>query len=463
MSDVFDVIRQIEALSSVPDEQIRWMIDRSGMKELAPGEALFGKGTPSINLYIVISGRIRVWFDQNGETREVTRIIPGEITGLLPYSRMKEASGYGNALEQSQVLALHKDHFPEMIRENYELTEALVYVMTSRIRNFTTMQQQNEKLMSLGKLSAGLAHELNNPAAAVVRSATELKKHLSNLPRDFKRVISMRLEPEQVDTVNNMLFNHLGGEPAPRLSLMERTRREDEICDWLEDHGMGEEIGDISETFVEFGFRAGDLDKVLDQVSDRELEPVLRWLNQVLTTEKLINEIQEASRRISDLVGSVKAYSHMDVSKDRQLVDIRDGIRNTATMLRHKFKKNQVEMVEIFSDDLPLISAYPGELNQVWTNLMDNALDAMENGGTLEISAREDGPCVEVKITDSGKGIPADILNRIWDPFFTTKGIGQGTGLGLDVVQKILFQHRATVNVSSAPGRTEFRMMFPKE
>ncbi|MEM9987735.1 MAG: HAMP domain-containing sensor histidine kinase, partial [Bacteroidota bacterium] len=198
---------------------------------------------------------------------------------------------------------------------------------------------------------------------------------------------------------------------------------------------------------------------------DQEVGPVLGWIDQVMTTERLVGEIQDASQRIAELVGSIKSYTHMDQdqAQDRQWVDIKEGIYSTLTILKHKFKSNQIQLIKEIPPDLPKVFVYPGELNQVWTNLFDNALDAMPDGGTLTINITKDGPCLLIRIIDSGTGIPPEVLPRIFDPFYTTKAIGKGTGMGLDVVQKIILHHRASIEVDSEPGRTEFRIWLSLE
>jgi signal transduction histidine kinase len=454
-------LQQVPAIGHVPTEQLQWLIEHSECRHLGAGDLLFEKDLPSEYMFIVLEGRIRVWLDQNGQSREVARLEPGDITGVLPYSRLKKANGYGVVLQAAQIFTTHRDHFPEMIREQYELTEALVHQMTNRVRDFTAMQQQNEKLLSLGKLSAGLAHELNNPASAAVRAAQDLKQHVGYLPDRFKRVIKIRMEDAQIDAVNGMVFAKVAAGPV-ELSLIQRNEREDELTDWLEDHDV-EQADDFVENLVDFGFREEDLDQILAQTTERELGPVLGWVDQVITTERLVSEIQDATGRISGLVKSIKAYSHMDQDQDRQAVSLRDGIYNTLTMLKHKLKKNRITLNKHFPPDLPTVSGFPGELNQVWTNLIDNAIDAMPEGGTLTITAEVEGPCVLLTLRDTGAGIPPEVLPRIFDPFFTTKPMGEGTGLGLDVVQRIVRHHRATIQVDSEPGRTEFRIYLPIE
>ncbi|MCG8320842.1 MAG: hypothetical protein MI921_15170 [Cytophagales bacterium] len=284
-------------------------------------------------LFIIFQGKFSIKVEQGSQFRNVGGFEPYSITGMLPYSRAVAARGYADSIGDSEVLRLHKDHFRFMITHHEELTTALVHIMSTRIRSFTKLEQQNDKMMALGKLSAGLAHELNNPSAAVVRSARILKKHLSLLPRNFKNVIKIRMSDEQVDSVNNLLFTKIE-EGVKSLTLMEKTELEDEIAEWLEQQGM-EDGYEMAENFADFGFNGDDLQLISDQVPEVDMLPVINWINQNLTTEKLVNEIGEASQRINDLVRSVKSYTHMDRAPEKQPVDIHEGINNTLTMLNH--------------------------------------------------------------------------------------------------------------------------------
>jgi signal transduction histidine kinase len=349
-----------------------------------------------------------------------------------------------------------------MISTQFELTQALVHIMTNRVRNYTEFQQQNEKMMALGKLSAGLTHELNNPASAIVRDAESLAKHLNMQPQTFKSVIAIRMEPEQVDAVGDELFRVLGEYEDCKLTLKQRTAKEDELTDLFDelfiDNGM-----DMAENFVQFCFEPDDVLAISKHIPKEFLTPVFNWINNLLVTEKMVKDIGESARRIGELVNSVKNYTHMDQGQDKQYADIHKGIRNTLTMLGYKFKKGNITLVEDFDETLPPVKSQIGELNQVWTNLIDNALDAMETNkqGILTIKTERDREFVQVTIGDNGTGIPEDIRTRIFDPFFTTKAMGRGTGLGLDVVQRIVNQHNGSIKVKSQPGNTEFIVCFP--
>ena len=455
-------LKSIEALQNVPDEQLQWWIDHSRHYMLKDGDDVFKEDEPINGTHVVISGNFKFFWLQNGAVREIGDNGPRTITGHLPFSRGKIAGGTGRATTDSQVMTFPLELMPELIRTHFELTQALVHVMTDRVRQGMAFQQQNEKMMALGKLSAGLAHELNNPAAAIVRSSQLLKEHLHLQPETFKKIISIHMTPEQVDIVNQRMFEVITRRERPVLTMMQRSGKEDEMMDWLDDRNVGNSC-DVAENFVDFGFTLDDLAFFAEHIPEKDLSPVMNWICNNLITEKMVMDIQDASQRISDLVGSVKNFTHMDRAQDKQFCDIRIGIRNTLTMLNHKLKKAQVNVVENFDESLPEVKAYIGELNQVWTNLIDNAIDAMETteNRVLEIKTERDKEFVKVTVIDNGPGIPEDIKDKIFDPFFTTKDIGKGTGLGLDVVMRIVKQHNGSIKARSVPGKTEFEVCFP--
>jgi len=455
-------LKSFDSLKNVPDDQLQWLIDTSNYRVLNDGEHLTVQGQPLAGPHFIISGKFVLYIIQSGRRRELTTPTAGEITGYLPYSRGVVATANSQAVGEVQVLSFPTERIREMIKDKFELTQALVHVMSNRVREFTAFQQQNEKMMALGKLSAGLAHELNNPASAIVRDSASLLAHLQMQPDTFKKVISIQMTGEQVDAVNTELFRLLAIDAPGELTLKEKTRREEEIIDWLDERHV-ENSYDMAENFVEFGFTIDDLEALCSHIPTAYCSPVFNWINNLLTTERMVQDIQESSRRIADLVNSVKTFTHMDRGFEKQRTDIRIGIKNTIMLLKHRLKKGNIELVKEFDETLPEVNAMVGELNQVWTNLIDNALDAMEpNGkGKLTIRTQRDREFVQVTIGDDGPGIPKDVKTRIFDPFFTTKEVGKGTGMGLEVVQRIVRQHNGSIKVDSQPGKTEFTVCFP--
>lgn len=462
ITDLLNELRQIPEFKSLPENQLQWLVEKGKVVAYSDGQKMFSKGDAIPEMRILLKGEINFFIEQAGNLRNVGIVEKGEITGKLPFSRMKAATGEGIVTGDALMYSLHQDLFPEMIRNHHELVEVLVHVMTDRVRDSTRMQQQNDKMMALGKLSAGLAHELNNPSAAVVRSARELKKHLSNIPDNFKRVIKIRASDDAVDKVNDLVFSKIASYGKTSLSLMQKTALEDELTEWLEKNEIDNGY-EMAEIFAEFGIKTDDLEEAKSWLRPEDKLPVIGWLSQVLTTEKLVGEIEEASKRINSLVTSVKGYTHMDQAPEKHPTDIHIGIRNTLIMLNHKLKKNSIMLIENFQEDLPLANIFVSEMNQVWTNVIDNAIDAMEGrtNNTLEIKTEKSGQFINVSIIDNGPGIPKEIQDKIFDPFFTTKSIGKGTGLGLEVVRQIINQHNGKVYVNSEVGKTEFVICFP--
>lgn len=462
ITDLLNELRQIPEFKSLPENQLQWLVEKGKVVAYSDGQKMFSKGDAIPEMRILLKGEINFFIEQAGNLRNVGIVEKGEITGKLPFSRMKAATGEGIVTGDALMYSLHQDLFPEMIRNHHELVEVLVHVMTDRVRDSTRMQQQNDKMMALGKLSAGLAHELNNPSAAVVRSARELKKHLSNIPDNFKRVIKIRASDDAVDKVNDLVFSKIASYGKTSLSLMQKTALEDELTEWLEKNEIDNGY-EMAEIFAEFGIKTDDLEEAKSWLRPEDKLPVIGWLSQVLTTEKLVGEIEEASKRINSLVTSVKGYTHMDQAPEKHPTDIHIGIRNTLIMLNHKLKKNSIMLIENFQEDLPLANIFVSEMNQVWTNVIDNAIDAMEGrtNNTLEIKTEKSGEFINVSIIDNGPGIPKEIQDKIFDPFFTTKSIGKGTGLGLEVVRQIINQHNGKVYVNSEVGKTEFVICFP--
>jgi len=377
---------------------------------------------------------------------------------MLPFSRMTHYPGYTVATEPSEVLRVDAFLFREMMDVSLEVARRLVAQMSDRVRGDVRLEQLGERMMALGRLSAGLAHELNNPAAAVARAASRLAETESKLPALVAALVRHRLEGADVER----LVRLRSGTPADvgGSSALDRADVEDALIEWLETRGL-ENAWEVADALADAGVTEADLDEIADQVPDSALADALRWLAAGLESRRLIGEIGSAAGRISALVASIKTYSHMDRSPEHKPTNVREGIDNTVTMLNHKLKKKAIRLTREYDDDLPSIAANAGELNQVWTNLIDNAIDAMSEGGSLILRASRSSEWVEVEVVDDGPGIPQEIRSRIFEPFFTTKDVGVGTGLGLGIADRIVKTHGGHIEVRSRPGETVMCVRLP--
>lgn len=455
---IVSLIQQFPQFEGLPAEQIRTYVELSEILSYEPDEVFIKKGDEINGMYLLLSGQVKLDMRSSNKTILLDTFTPGDLTGKLPFSRLQTSIAYLTATEESQVLYTPMEVYPELAH-HYELIETFVHALSDRVRHFTTEQQQNEKLMALGKLSAGLAHELNNPASAIVRSAVALKKNLHAKPKKFKRILELELSSSQIDAINALIFEKLQAEQE-ELDLMARSEQEDLLANWMEDQGLDDGY-ELAETFVEFGIIEADLQKMLDIGTSKALDPILNWVEDVLITEKMIEEVEDASRRISELVSSVKTYSHMDQANEKEPVKVKKLIKSTLNILNHKIRNKQIQVDLSISKDLPTFTGYVSELNQVWMNLLDNAIDAVDMSGSIEITAKATNEDYRIYFKDNGGGIPDDIISNIFDPFFTTKGIGEGTGLGLDLSRKIIEKHGGSISVESKPGETVFELCFP--
>jgi len=362
--DLVDRLAAHKTLGRAPREELTWLASHGSLRHMHTGEVLSAKGVQIEGLFVVLSGRIAIFVDRGAGLHKIMEWREGDVTGLLPYSRLVSPPGDTVAQEPSTLLTIQRDHLGEMIRECDEVTTILVHTMLDRARAFTSSDLHDEKMISLGKLSAGLAHELNNPASA----------------------------------------------------------------------------------------RA---------VDGPALNAVLRWAAAGCSVRGLASEIQEAATRISGLVLAIKGFTHMDQATVAEPVDLAQSLSNTVAVLKAKARSKAAAVIVNLEPDLPRVLGFVGELNQIWANLIDNALDAIPDSGRVEVLANRDHQRVVVLIVDNGTGIPDEMRERIFDPFFTTKPVGHGTGLGLDIVRRLVRHNDGDITVESRPGRTEFRVVLP--
>ncbi len=458
-------LKKIIALRDLPDEHLRWILNHSEYIEYEDSDIIFKTGDPINEMAILLEGKINFYMNINGrlvyyfcfENDELS----GGLSGLLPYSRMQKSPGTSYAVGKLRILRLHKNYFPELEKLNPDFIQRLIGYMTERARAFATTQLQQEKVSALGKLAAGIAHELNNPAAAIDRISEELDSRLKLNFELTEELLKHNIDPKLVCELRETVWNRENNSlPKTKITPLQRMQKEDELNDWLNKKGLNER-NEIAETLVEANISPDDLEVIIGNVKDEVLHDILSWLENLLSSQRIIKDLEDASGRITMLVGAIKSHVHMDKPDDLYRTHIHKDIEDTLILLGYKIRVKNINVKRVFCDNMPEVEVYVGELNQVWTNLIDNAIYAVPQDGEIDIETTCNEKNVTVRITDNGSGIPKEILSRIFDPFFTTKKFGEGTGIGLDIVKNVINKHKGEVKVNSVPGRTEFLISLP--
>ncbi len=396
--------------------------------------------------------------DRGAGPRQVIEWGAGGVSGMLPYSRMKGPPGDNYIDETTELLAIHERCFPKMIHHCPSFTARTMHLMLDRARDFNTSDLHDEKMISLGKLAAGLAHELNNPASATLRSAKLLREGLPASEAAARALGAAGLTDPQMEAIEQLCAACLAGSGDALLSPLEQADREDEIADWLTAHHCDP---DHAAALAETAVTVGVLDALAAALTGPVLEVAIAGLAARCATDSLAVDIERAAARIYELVAAIKRFTQMDNLAAPESVNVESGLRDTLRIIRSKAKGKDAAVALEIEPELPAVEATAGELNQVWLNLLDNALDAIPRAGKIEIQARRRGDRVEVAVIDDGPGIPREILSRIFDPFFTTKPPGEGTGLGLDISRRLVRRYDGEIVVDSRPGRTEIVVRLP--
>jgi len=449
-------LRHVPAFVDLPDDQLDWFISQAEDIHVKAGETYLRQGDPADAMFVILEGDVQARGELAGETITIQGKA-GDITGTLPFSRMTRFTVSGRAVTDAHVLRFPAALFPDLIQRMPELTKRLVALMSDRIREATRFEQQRDRLAALGKLSAGLAHELNNPASAAKRASSQLRDILKRI-RDASHDLGRRnLTPEQKGEIEKLETSLILKDDPPPDTLTVNTL-EDEIDSSLREHGL-DDLWQLAADLARKNVQPQALEHLFTILDSATARAALTRIAASIEIANLLSEIESSTARISDLVGAIKEYTYMDQSPV-QNVDIVKSLETTLTILNHKLKRG-VTVQRDYQKVPLLVNSFGSELNQVWTNLIDNAIDAMSGKGELQVKVYRDDRCVVVEIVDNGPGIPADIKSHIFEPFFTTKGVGEGTGLGLDTVQRIVRKHRGSVQVTSMPGNTRFQVWLP--
>lgn len=454
-----DELKQILLFSHLEDTQLQYIADKGKAVHFSTGTLIAKQGDPPDGFYVILAGKIE-WSRQVGdqETHAIT-LEAGDVFAELILLLDEPYPTTGRALTEVRLYKLEPDQFWEVLRMCPKVMRQLLKISAERSQIHESVTQQQAKLISLGTMSAGLAHELNNPAAAIRRNVETLEAILQTLPTLALNIHQQPLSADQVEFLNQF-YRH-----SERSTLcltqqdpLSQSEAEDALTDWLDDQGI-DNGWKLAPTLVAAGLTTADLEQLVAQIDAACISHVLGWLEAMLTGVGTLEQIKQSSTRISDLIKAMKDYSYMDRGP-LQEVDVHEGIDSTLTILKHKLKYG-IQVVRDYGN-LPRICAYGRELNQVWTNLIDNAIDAMDGKGQLQIHTVQAGDRVLVEIIDQGKGIPLDIQSRIFDQFFTTKAVGKGTGLGLDIARRIVEgQHKGSIRFESKPGETRFQVWIP--
>ena len=460
-------LRTLFLFEALEEDQLDWLSERGRVEVRSGGTSVYEEGEDATCFFVLLSGTLSMLRRvEDTEVETVRTNQRGVYSGATQaFVRTPDTWRYPNsvrAVTDCEFWVIDGTDFGEKVRVWFPMAMHLLEGLMVGFRNSQSAIGARERLLSLGRLSAGLTHELNNPAAAAVRATAALRERVSKMRRKLAHLATAKVDPEGLTVLTEL--QEVAVEKmakAEKLSPMQVADAEDVIGDWLDDHGVGDGW-DLAATLVAAGVDEAWLDEIADTLPSELLSDGIHWVTYALETEQLMMEIEDSTERISHLVGAAKQYSQLDRAAHQE-IDVHDGLISTLTMLNYKIKESgKIALLKDFAPDLPLIPAHPAELNQVWTNLIDNAIQAMPEGGTLTVRTRRDDDHVVVEIGDTGVGIPENLHTKIFEPFFTTKPVGQGTGLGLDICYRVVTQrHGGDLRVVSRPGDTRFVVRLP--
>ena len=457
---IYEFLKKVPLFADLGEADLERLCDMVEEVHLSAGEELFAEGSPGDWAYIVQGGQLEVIKASSGREVLLNVLQPGEVVGEMALLEDKPRMASVRARTDSELLGIHKEQLDHLLHTSQSALRAMFNTILRRWRGTESMLRQSEKMAQLGTLSAGVAHELNNPAAAVQRGAGQLQTAIAQLEPAQQQLSRLILTEEQQKALQRLAQGaHEQAARPPELDALARSDREYELETWLEKRSVAD-AWELAPTLVNLDYDSAGLTSLAESFAADQLVAVIRWLNTIYTVYNLMAEVRQGAGRISDIVKALKSYSYLDQAPV-QTVDVHEGLDNTLLILRSKLKSG-ISVRREYAPDLPKIQAYGSELNQVWTNITDNAADALNEQGQITIRTRQDEEWVLVEIEDNGSGIPQEIQSRIFDPFFTTKPPGQGTGLGLDISYNIIvYKHRGDIRVVSQPGKTCFQVWLP--
>ena len=449
-------LRRITAFSDLPDNQIDWFLSHAEEVVIQAGENFVRQGDPPAWMFVFLEGAYQ-WRGEFGGDTVVMPANAGEISGVYPFSRMKKFTVGGRALSDGRLLRFPVSLFPELVQKMPELTTSLVALMSERVREGTRIEQQHDRLVSLGKLAGGLAHELNNPAAAAMRATRQLERMLAKLRNTSFALGRGSIGDAQQAEIARIEagFTQTNVSPPDPVSLSDL---EDRLNRLLHSHAH-EDTGELSATLAGCNMQPEVLASLLAKLDSATAQAAIARIAASAESAVLLNVIRNSTSRISELVQTIREYTYLDQAR-LQDVDIVKSLETTLTILNHELQ-NGIHVRREYQPVPLLVDSFGSELNQVWTNLIQNAVDAMAGKGELRVRTFREDHFVVIEIGDNGPGIAPEVRSHIFEPFFTTKDVGEGTGLGLDTAQRIVRKHRGDIHVSSVPGDTRFQVWLP--
>ncbi|MFP4440862.1 MAG: ATP-binding protein [Chloroflexaceae bacterium] len=450
----------IQLFADMPTAEVQWIRDNGREVHLEAGTFFLCEHDSAEEFYIVLAGELQITRTINGREQVMGTTPRGIIGGEISLLTNTPSQVTARALVPSDLLVLDRRAFRAMFAYAPTIGAQVLQIGVNRMQGYVTTLVQQEKMAALGKMSAGLAHELNNPAAAANRAAASLRETLLLLQSQAIRLNRLSLSADQIEQLITFQQQTISqADQAEPLSPLEQSDREDELGEWFEDQGVAGGW-ELAPCFVGAAMGKDNLANLRSLLTEESFPLVLAWLHRTLDTTSLLNEIEQSTRRIAELVGAIKSYAYKDQSVVKE-VDVHKSLESALLVLGHKLKRGNLHVSREYDPNLPHIQARAGELNQVWTNMIDNAIDALNSNGTIRLITRCEHDFVMVEVADDGPGIPPEVQSRLFEPFFTTKEEGKGTGLGLDISYRIIQEHNGSIEVQSQPGQTRFIIRLP--